>query len=217
MNVAAGTLIARLRTGIALARRTVSRALIMALVAAPGPAHGASIDETRAAAVMAAYLRHIAALTTWPGTPGAQSGRPIQIGVVGEDPNGVMAPIRARMNSAEQLMAQGRPLRVLELTGHAGRDTAKALEPYELLFFSAGSWSEWEKVRPTVSSMPIVTVSEMTGFARDGGMIEYFIDLTSGRVRLIVNLAAMRQAGITLSARLLALESVIVLGERDAA
>ena len=47
------------------------------------------------------------------------------------------------------------------------------------------------------------------------GMIEYFVDLGTGKVRLIVNLHTMREAGIILSARLLALEAVTVLDERE--
>lgn len=163
---------------------------------------------------MAAYLRHIAALTTWPGE--AAPDRPIVIGVVGEDPHQVMRPIRARIGEAG-LVAQGRPIQVVDL--HLDRVFADAdveglrtrLQDCDLLFLSIDAEATWARIEPLIGAMPVVTVSEMTGFARRGGMVEYFIDLDSGKVRMIVNLETMKRAGVLLSARLLALESVIVL------
>ncbi len=176
--------------------------------------HGASIDEQKAAAVMAAYLRHIAALTTWPNAAAgrASAGGPILIGILGTDPNGVMAPIRSRIRSSEELLAQGRPIRLIDLRLPAGEeDLRRMLTPCGLLFLSEGSEQEWARISPVVASLPVVTVSEMAGFAERGGMIEYRVDLGSGKVRLIVNMNAMRAAGVILSARLLALDSVTVL------
>ena len=175
--------------------------------------YAAAIDETKAAGVKAAYLRHIAALTTWPGDRVDDGQQPILIGVVGDDSNGVMGPIRARIESNEGLLAQGRPIRVVDLApASSDRDTLEsALAPCALLFLSEGSQDEWARMQPTLSTMPIVTVSELKDFAENGGMIEYFIDLGTGKVRLIVNLQNMREVGIMLSARILMLDSVTVL------
>jgi len=175
--------------------------------------YAATVDETKAAGVMAAYLRHIAALTTWPDDRTDDDRQSILIGVVGEDPNGVMNPIRARIESNEGLLAQGRPLRLVDLAPTSpDRDALEAaLVPCALLFLSEGSQGEWDRMQSMLSAMPIVTVSEVKDFAERGGMIEYFIDLGTGKVRLIVNLQSVREAGIVLSARLLMLDSVTVL------
>ena len=61
--------------------------------------------------------------------------------------------------------------------------------------------------------MPIVTVSEFEDFASKGGVIEYFIDVNEGKVRMIVNMDAMKRAGVVLSSRILRLKSVIILRE----
>lgn len=173
-------------------------------------AQAAQIDEVKAAGVMAAYLRHIAALTSWPDDDPAE---PIRIGLVGRDPNGVMDPIRVRTESADGLLAQDRPIMLVELGNEVGR---RELASCALLFLSAGAEQDWQRLRPVVGTLPIVTVSEMEGFTDLGGMIEYFVDLPSGKVRMKVNLPAVRAAGISLSARFLALKAVIVLGEQEA-
>ena len=199
-------------------RKATQRAAFAALLLiGPGHTYSAAIDETKAASVMAAYMRHIAALTTWPGERVADTDQPILFGVVGDDPNGVMNPIRKRVNSTEGLLAHGRKIRIvdLKLPADAGENLEGVLAPCALLFLSEGAQDEWARIQPAVTSLPIVTVSEMKGFAGLGGMIEYFVDLGTGKVRLIVNLHTMREAGIILSARLLALEAVTVVGERE--
>ncbi|MEJ2087697.1 MAG: YfiR family protein [Gammaproteobacteria bacterium] len=173
-------------------------------------AQAAQIDGVTAANLMAAYLRHIAALTSWPDDDPAE---PIRIGVVGRDPNGVMDPIRIRTESADGLTAQERPIMLVELGNEVG---PPELASCALLFLSEGAEQDWQRLRPMVGKLPIMTVSEMEGFTDLGGMIEYFVDRRSGKVLMKVNLPAVRAAGISLSARFLALKSVIVLGEQEA-
>ena len=174
--------------------------------------------ELTPAEVKAAYLRYIAELTTWPGDPVAGVDQPILIGVIGDDPNGVMNPIRAHLENGEDLLAQKRPIRLVDLqvASDDGEDP-EGLASCALIFLSEGSKEDWERIQPAVNALPIVTVSEIKGFAERGGMIEYFIDRRTGKVRLKINLRSTREAGITLSARILTLRTVILLGEREGA
>lgn len=179
-------------------------------------AHSAYTAELTAAEVMAAYLRHIAVLTTWPGGSAANSAKPLVIGVVGEDPNGVISPIRERIAAGEELLAQNRPIRVMKVQMPAhGEVDPDALSSCALLFVSAGAEDEWERIRPAVVSLPIVTVSELNGFTGEGGIVEYFVERRTGKVRMKVSLSAMRRAGVVLSARFLALQAVTVLDRED--
>jgi len=199
------------------ASRHKAWAALLGLLLACSDAHGAEIDPAKAAAVIAAYVRHIAALTEWPEADADTNG-PIRIGVFGDDPNGVMAPIRARTESPGGLSAQGRPIKLLSLappdTDHADLDLALTCA---MLFFAEDAGPTWDRLRPAVAERPIVTLSEMTGFADRGGMIEFAIDVGSGKVQIKVNLESMRAAGITLSARFLALDSVILVGAPEEA
>lgn len=189
------------------------------LLAANGT-FAAAIDEVKAAQVKAAWLKNIAALTTWPQDKAIlektdERDSPIVIGVLGSDPNGVISFLRSRINTPKGLLAQGRPLQLLEVklpVGDLERDSiVSLLAACDLLFLSADGESDWTQIKPLIELMPIVTVSEFEDFARQGGVIEYFIDVDKGRVFMIVNIDAMKRAGVVLSARLLSLTNVIIL------
>lgn len=178
---------------------------------------GAEIDQSKAAGIMAAYLRHIASFSNWP-VDEIEENQPIRIGLIGADPNGVIALIRGRTESSEGLAAQGRPIHVVVLERTSDGEAALSqLSSCDLLFLSSGAEDRWQQVQPLVEALPIVTVSEMDGFVNRGGMVEYFIDRRSGKVRMKVNLLAMRNAGVSFSARFLALKSVILLQEGEEA
>jgi hypothetical protein len=61
--------------------------------------------------------------------------------------------------------------------------------------------------RGSRNAEPILTVSDASGFAREGGMIELYME--NNRLRFIVNLFAAQGAGLHLSASLLQLATTI--------
>lgn len=191
--------------------------VLLSLLVANGLS-AATIDVEKAGRLMAAYMWHIAGFTTWPAEKVGNKKRPIAICVLGADPKGVGPTIVARIESPKGLQAKGRPLQVLNLRlfmDQSQPDTILAeLQRCDLLFMSEGSDVGWSQIKSIVGPLPIVTVSDMAGFAEQGGMIEYFID-DKGHVRMIVNIAARKRAGVVLSAKLLALKSVRVLGEEE--
>jgi hypothetical protein len=56
-------------------------------------------------------------------------------------------------------------------------------------------------------ALPILTVGEDEPFARNGGIIHFV--LKNGNVRLEIDLAAAKKAGLTISSRLLAVADVV--------
>ena len=196
--------------------------LCWTIMPAADGAFAAAIDEAKAAEVKAAWLKNIAALTTWPEDEAnldksVERDSPIVIGVVGRDPNGVISFLRSRIETPKGLLAQGRPLQLLDVKlpdGDLERDSIiSSLAACDLLFLSEDGESDWIQIKPLIGVMPIVTVSEFNNFARQGGVIEYFINVDEGRVFMIVNMDAMKRAGLVLSARLLSLTNVIILRE----
>jgi YfiR/HmsC-like len=196
------------------------RHLLLSLVALlVGPiADAGELNLQRVTAVKAAYLRYIAEYTSWPAqqTAGSQTAtqsgddqRPIVIGLLGSDPNGVATLIRRRAESAEGLSAQGRPLMVVDI---APPDTDGAaallrqLEQCNVLFVSEDAAHRWRQIHALLGNRAIVTVGETAGFAEQRGMIEFVIDADAGRVRMHINLDAVNRADLTLSARLLGLK-----------
>ncbi len=179
-------------------------------------AHSAEFGAARVAAVKAAYLRYIAEYTSWPEA--TDTTQPIIIGLLGSDPNGVAALIRSKAESAEGLSAQGRPLKLinLELPTASGDKVLAVthLKQCDLLFFSEDGDRHWQQVQDVIGTRAIVTVGEVSGFATRRGMIEFVIDREAGRVRMRINIDAVKRADLNLSARLLGLkEGVIIIRE----
>ena len=56
-------------------------------------------------------------------------------------------------------------------------------------------------------SMPVLTIGEMPGFARHGGIIN--LTLEDSKVRFEVNVEAAKEAELNISSRLLALAKII--------
>ena len=178
--------------------------------------HGSEAAEfsaERAAAVKAAYLRYIAEYTIWPEAD--NSGEPIVIGVLGSDPNGVAALIRDKLDSPDGLRAQGRPLVLIDLAlpRADGGDAIAVTElgRCDLLFLSEDGESYWAEVRSLIGGRAIMTVSEMGGFTTRRGMIEFVIDADAGRVRMRINLDAVKRADLSLSSRLLGLKEGVTI------
>lgn len=198
--------------------------VVCALLLATNGAFAAAIDIEKLAEVKAAWLKNIAELTTWPETGSAAENlksQPIVIGGLGRDPNGVIRHLRSRIQSKDGLEVQNRQLQLLELNlpeGNPDPGTIVSLvEACDLLFLSEDTQAAWNRIKPYVGDMPIVTVSEFEGFASQGGVIEYFLNPKKGRVFMIVNMDAMKRTGVVLSARLLTLKSVTILREEERA
>ena len=182
----------------------------------PTLSYASDIDMSKAAAVMSAYLRHIANFTNLPEDDVINADQDMRFGLIGGDPNGVIQRIRDRTESGGELLAKGRPIRVVmpDQQPDTG-ENATMFADCALLFVSEGSEDQWVLVQPKIRKLPIVTVSEMQGFVDLGGMVEYFVERRTGKVRMKVNLQAARDAGISFSSNFLNLDSVIPLKEPE--
>ncbi len=209
-------------------KRTLT-CVLWIVVATVGPAtyryaYAQSLERT-ATETKAVYMKYIAQYTTWPDTgassaPDAGGNKPMMIGVVGPDPNGVIEVIRARVMSDKGMTIQRRSVVLMDfpsLTANAERRSVmEALDKFDLLFFSADSQSDWVKLKPMLQNRPIMTVSELPGFAVQGGIIEYDYDQKARRMYMIVNMQALQDAGVVLSASLLDLKIIKPLNLRNA-
>jgi hypothetical protein len=164
------------------------------------------------AAIAAAYLRYIAEFTTWPADSFPDADAPVVIAVLGDDASGVVGIMR-RAIEGKGLSAQSRRLVLRELAplgvdgGAEGQERLReGLGGAHLLFLSRSERAHWSTIRTLVSSQPIVTVSEIEGFATARGMIEFVVDPDENRVVMHIDLDAVRRAGLQLSSRLLGLK-----------
>jgi hypothetical protein len=194
------------RRGRAVSLRASLVCVALALLvfgAARGWAQGESDAGQAAAAHKAAYLRHIAELTTWPDGSFGHGKAPIVIGVLGEDASGVVAALERRIRG-KGLSAQNRPVELRRLDAEG--ELAFQLEGCHLLFVPDSQGQYWQQLRGLLSDRSIVTVSDTEGFSRAHGMIEFVFDRAESSVSMHIDLVAVHRARLRLSSKLLGLK-----------
>lgn len=89
-------------------------------------------------------------------------------------------------------------------------ETAEGFSGCDAVFIPRGSL-----VAPFAprADQPVLTVSDMEGFAEQGGMIEF--ERRPSRVGLVINNDELEASGFTVSSRLLSLARVVSTGARD--
>lgn len=139
--------------------------------------------------VKAAYLYNFVKFVQWPVPTDVQA--PIDLCVYGTDTLGTV------LKSMNQLQAQGRSIAVL--FKRRGEDIGAC----EVLYISASEQRQVAALLTQAGRYEMLTVSDLKGFTRLGGMIGY---VSVGNViRFEINLRAANAANIRISAKLLEL------------
>lgn len=176
-------------------RRLIIAMLMMLLAQVP---HACAQDSEQSSEylIKAGYIYNFAKLVEWPASAFAQPDSPIVIGIVGTDPFG---PIIDKVLEGKKV--NGHPFVIKRL-----KPTADVKECH--ILFVGTSWGPHvaDTIRLTRGT-PILTISEIPGFADRGGIIN--LTLEQNKVRFEVNVDAAKQADLSISSRLLVLAKVI--------
>ena len=147
------------------------------------------------AQLKAVFLFNFAKYVDWPAAAFTNDAAPISIGVMGTDPFG-----------DSLRLVEGKTIRGLRFAiKHLDSDSD--LSGCHILFISDSEASRMREILNKAGALPILTVGEDEAFARNGGIINFV--LKNGNVRLEIDLAAARKAGLTISSRLLAVADVV--------
>jgi hypothetical protein len=167
----------------------VGRLYFAAAVLALGAMTGHA-KEVSALDLKAVFLLRFGNFTEWPEPSLSSPGEPFVIGILGADPFG------QRLDQAVQgEMIGERPITIRRF------QHANEVRECSILFISASEAAQQSAILATLDGLPILTVSDIEGFAQAGGMVHFFMH--QNRVRLRVNLDAVRRAGLTISSKLL--------------
>ena len=97
----------------------------------------------------------------------------------------------------------GRPIQILEV-----EPGTNDLEQCQALFLSADIDStQFEKLFAEAAHLPLLTISDVTGFAGRNGMIELI--RAADRVHFIINRNSTRRAGLSVAAALLNIAATV--------
>jgi hypothetical protein len=147
--------------------------------------------------VKAAFLFHFAQFVDWP--PGAfkEADSPLTYCTVGEDPfHGALdASLNGKTIGSRSARVQHFK-RVAEIQG------------CQVLFIGALERKSIPAALAGLRESPILTVGETENFAREGGIIGFFLE--DNKVRFDINLVAAQRAKLQISARLLTLAKTVI-------
>lgn len=141
-----------------------------------------------------AYVYNFAKFVRWPeGAPAGDSA--LSLCVAGSDD---LADALVRLRGR---LVRGRPLTVQYLNG------GQVPRHCQMLYVAASVQPYLADLLQPVRGQPVLTISELPGFARSGGVIELYRE--GSRLRFIINLGVARAAGLEVQPGLLGLAVVI--------
>lgn len=177
-------------------RRRAAAVTVICLLVAPvamaqiAPAsHEASYEQQ----VKAVFVYELTNYLRWPPD---SSTAPFVIAVLGETV--VVEPLRE--------IAAKRKVGDREIVIRPVRSAAEAGD-CQVLFIASTAPASPEDVCQAVAGKALLTIGEVTGFAARGVAVNFVLD--EGRVKLEINLRALRRAGIEPSSKLLKLARLV--------
>lgn len=177
--------------------RAAACSLVWSALALAAMSHGWAQGPARPEyQIKAVFLFNFTLFTQWPAEAFADDTAPIVLGVVGDDPLGSYLDEAVRGEKVDKRPVLVRRARHLE-----------NLPPCHLLFVSQSEAARLPQVLAQIRGRPTLTVSEIEGFAQQGGMIQFLRE--GGKVRLRINPASAKASGLTLSSTLLRSAEII--------
>ena len=175
---------------------------LLLVVTAFNPAPAEVYDQDQ---VKAVFLYNLTNFITWPPKTDQNDPTAFTIGVIGQDT--LMGAFLEHAVSGET--TRGLSIAVKYFQSLDGIES----HPCDLLFIDGDQMHLWPQIREIARRLKILTVSDVEGFGRRGGIVGL---LTSGRkIRIEINLEESRRNGFEISAKLLKLAHIVSNGKDD--
>ncbi len=159
-------------------------------------------DELRAQSAQAneqgmkaGFVYNFALFTQWPAKVFKDAASPLAICIAGD---------RATVQAFEPLTTK----KILDrpVTVHAFGDNATR-HPCHIIYIDSKNKTEAAELLRRVSGQGVLTIGDLDGFCRLGGIINFYRD--NNRLRFEVNTDAAGRAGLKLSSQLLKLATIV--------
>ncbi|NJN46357.1 MAG: YfiR family protein [Candidatus Competibacteraceae bacterium] len=146
-------------------------------------------------ALMAVYVQNFAKFTTWPVASFTDPAAALNLCILGEDPFGMA------LTKVDGSKIRSHPLRIKHYPRVA------VLSGCHIVFVSRSEQWRLAQILHDLAAAPILTVSDIPDFSRQGGMIT--LSTVDRRLRFAINPAAVARAGLMLSSKLLELAQIV--------
>lgn len=183
-----------LLTPAALARLRAWRARLAATVAAAACLAAAPAPEEYQ--VKAVFLFNFTQFVEWPPEAFTDPTAPFVIGILGRDPFG-----SALDDAVRGEKVNGRPLVVRRYS------RLSELKPCQILFIDRSARGEAQKALAAVDRQRTLTVSDFAPGAERDVVIRFLTE--DNKIRLRINVDSAREAGLTISSKLLRPSQVV--------
>ena len=151
----------------------------------------AAAQDVTEPALKAAFIYNFAKFTEWPADA-VGTGAPLVLCVLGD----------AAIGEALERVVKGRTL-----AGHSisvsKAPPGRPLEACHIAYVSGVTASQAAEVVAGVRDAPVLTISDVEGFTKLGGIAQFFFE--HGQLRFDVKLASAKRARLQISSKLLAL------------
>lgn len=145
--------------------------------------------------IKAAFLLNFAKLTEWPSGTFASHENDFIICILGD------TPISSRLGQLRNRTIGGRRV-VIKSVADVSESSA-----CNLLFVASAEAYRLQQIIAYVGGKPVLTVSNITGFEKKGGIIAFFLE--DNHVRFRINIDAAARANLNISSHLLELAEIV--------
>lgn len=175
-------------------RRQLARGLLALLSCALWVGHAAA-QQASEQAVKAGFIYNFVKFTQW-SQPREREASALQICTPGNQPlDGQFARLDGRTIGT----------RTIEVRSNVAAGDWRACD---VLFVVEGDASRIDSVIRSIGNAPVLTVGDVPGFAKAGGMIG--LRMEDNRVRFDVNLTATQRAGLSLNSQMIKLAGQVI-------
>lgn len=155
--------------------------------------------EAKEYQIKAAFLYNFVNFITWPDSVFINDSQPYTICVLGKDPFGYLLNL-----TTENVTAKNRQLSVKRFNDD--EVDSEALNQCHILFISSSVEAEAEAILQRLSSLPILTVSEIDNFVHLGGFIQFYT--VRNKIRIKINRNELEAAQLKAAGTLLSLANI---------
>jgi hypothetical protein len=179
-------------------RQSFLQFLAMAMVLAFSAGTGLQAQQAKPSEyqVKAAYLYNFGRFVKWPAGLAAGKGDSFPVCVLGRDPFG---PILDTTLAGEAL--EGKPVVIRRILKPQDAPDCR------ILFVSLTEENHLKEILAAIDQAGVLTVSDIPGFSRRGGIIQFVAE--GDRVRFEINLASAESAKLVMSSELLKVAATV--------
>jgi hypothetical protein len=170
--------------------------LICATLALSSRAQTVDSTDSSEYLIKAGFTYNFAKLMDWPANTFPRPDSPIVIGILGSDPFG---------STLETVLAGKKVNERSFVVKHLKWGTD--IKGCNILYVSNSEGAHLDELFRLLKGLPVLTIGQMPGFARHGGIVNFVIE--NDKVRFEVNVEAAKQADISISSRLLTLAKIV--------